>query len=51
MMPFSSLVIAEVANGVGPEQMLRHCLEGHHTTNSRHVFISGQKRGVFGTIK
>jgi IS5 family transposase len=24
---------------------------GHHTTNPRRVFISGQKRGVFGTIK
>ena len=24
---------------------------GHHTTNPQRVFISGQKRGVFGTIK
>jgi hypothetical protein len=24
---------------------------GHYATNPRGIFISGQKRGVFGTIK
>ena len=29
----------------------RHSYRGHNATNPRRVFISGQKRGVFGVIK
>ena len=42
----------KVANRIGPEFM-RRCprYHGQDNANTRRVFISGQKRGVFGTIE